>query len=71
MTETPSPTDTSTGTPTPPGAEPANKITTYREFWPFYLEEHRKPATRALHYAGTSLAIGLLLTVAAPGLRRL
>ena len=36
-------------------------ITTYREFWDFYVQEHSKPATRALHFIGTSL--GLLLLV--------
>ena len=34
----------------------AGTIQTYRAFWPFYLEEHSKRATRGLHYAGTALA---------------
>ncbi|MEQ8369269.1 MAG: DUF962 domain-containing protein [Alphaproteobacteria bacterium] len=33
---------------------------TYRQFWPYYLAEHSRPATRHLHIAGTSLAVVLL-----------
>lgn len=42
-----------------------NRFQTFEEFWPFYLGEHRSPTSRALHYAGTSMAIG---TVAAAAL---
>lgn len=39
----------------------------FAEFWPYYLREHSKPQTRALHYVGTSLVVAIALFAVATG----
>jgi hypothetical protein len=38
-------------------------LRSFAEFWPYYLREHARRGTRALHFAGTSLVV--LLAAAA------
>jgi hypothetical protein len=35
---------------------------TFGDFYPFYLSEHANRTSRRLHFAGTSIAVVLLLT---------
>lgn len=42
-------------------------FTNFAEFWPFYLREHSKAATRALHYFGTSLVVLIAIAAAVSG----
>jgi hypothetical protein len=38
------------------------RFESFEDFWPYYVGEHRDPLCRALHYAGTTLAIGTVAT---------
>ena len=46
---------------------PSGRCASYPEFWHHYLREHADRRTRALHYAGTSLAIAAALLFAVTG----
>ncbi len=39
----------------------------FSEFYPYYLDEHRDPSCRRLHFAGSSLVLIVLVSVLATG----
>jgi hypothetical protein len=46
---------------------PNRQFSSFADFWPFYLGEHSKPATRLLHGLGTLAAIAGLIALIAIG----
>ena len=42
----------------------SDRYQTFEEFWPYYVLQHSKPATRTMHFVGTSLALGSLAAFA-------
>ena len=49
----------------------AKRPTSYAEFWPYYLGEHRSAGTLICHAVGTGLGLALLLAAIALGEWRL
>jgi len=41
----------------------ANKYTSFKEFYPYYLSEHQNLTCRRLHFVGTGLVIGIALAI--------
>src|ERR1043165_191996 len=39
---------------------PMPRLASFEEFWPFYVSQHSRPSTRALHFAGTTMVLGSL-----------
>jgi hypothetical protein len=44
-----------------------HRYQSFAEFWPYYLDEHSKPATRLLHAVGSFAAIAMLIGLIAIG----
>lgn len=40
----------------------AKQLTSFKEFYPYYLSEHQHPTCRRLHFIGSLIVIGLILT---------
>jgi len=47
--------------------EADSRIPDFERFWPFYVSQHGRPGTRALHFAGLTLALLLIVTSLAAG----
>ena len=45
----------------------SKRYTSFREFYPFYLSEHRNGTSRFLHFVGSCCVLGLLGTAMATG----
>ncbi len=43
------------------------EMKSFAEFWPFYVAEHSRPGTRALHYAGTLAGLAFATALVARG----
>ena len=48
-------------------AQTNRPIAAYADFWPYYLQEHARPATRTLHFFGTAAAVLTGLAAALTG----
>ena len=43
------------------------RFATFREFYPFYLSEHRNPTCRKLHFVGSTLVLALVAVAIVTG----
>jgi hypothetical protein len=44
-----------------------DRIHSFREFYPFYLSEHRHPTCRRLHFVGSTLVIAAVVATIVTG----
>lgn len=47
------------------------KITTFAEFWPYYVKAHSKPQTRVVHAVGTTAAVAIAASALLTGRKAL
>jgi len=45
----------------------SSRFTSFREFYPYYLQEHSNRTCRRLHFIGTSLVISIVLAAVGTG----
>jgi len=45
----------------------SSRFTSFREFYPYYLQEHSNRTCRRLHFIGTSLVISIVLAAIGTG----
>lgn len=48
-------------------SESQRPLQSFAEFWPFYVREHARVATRRAHFVGTTLAVIILVAALAMG----
>jgi hypothetical protein len=44
-----------------------DEMKSFEEFWPHYVSEHSRPATRTLHAVGTTVGVACAVALAARG----
>jgi hypothetical protein len=44
-----------------------SQFASFREFYPYYLQQHTNPTSRRLHVAGTLLAVAVAIAAVAAG----
>ena len=45
----------------------ARRFSSFEEFWPFYISQHMRKATRAFHFAGTTAGLACLAALLLTG----